>query len=447
MKTKKLPGPSFFEMIKESVDDAPYIYLDYPLKLTEQYGEIIRLSGKELLITGALGFEQVFKNNPKNYSKDNAFYIQMRNLFGESLLTTESEAWKQRRKISSPAFHPSKMSAYAPVITEFTAELLESIKKQLPHKIDIFAMFNRLTLNIALKIFCNEQLPENELDKISKAILFGNWYIVRTWFTPRWKLTPNNLRFHYYVDRMHETLLAMIRKRRQHLMADSVSNTTENLLNLLILAKNKETGLPLNDIEILDELKTLLMTGHETTACGLTWMFYLLAEHPGYLWLLEDELARVLGGRYPTLADLPALPLLTAILYESMRLYPPIWSVIRTCLEEDQIGDYTIKPGTLLKLNIYALHRNKQYWEKPAKFYPPRFFNDQSHRHPYAFSPFIAGPRTCIAGNLAITESLLVAATLVQQLRLEKCKATKPRLEPCISLRPQGGLILKPFLR
>jgi len=248
------------------------------------------------------------------------------------------------------------------------------------------------------------------------------------------------MRFLWHTRRIDRFLLAIIQERRQR------PEITDDLLSLLISAKNEETHQSFTDAEILAEFKTHVVTGHETTACGLSWMWYLLALHPGYRRQMEAELSSVLQGRPPTLQDIPRLPFTKAVISETFRLYPPIWSLARTNIKADTLGDYKIPAGSHLILHIYALHRNPRYWEKPNEFYPERFLTPNK-RHPFLYLPFSAGPHTCIASHLATVESILITAMLSEKFQFELVGGSKKEKEACISLRPKGGIQMRPKLR
>jgi len=171
-------------------------------------------------------------------------------------------------------------------------------------------------------------------------------------------------------------------------------------------------------------------------------MWYLLALHPEYREALEAELAQILNGRLPTEADIPNLSMTKAIIYETLRLYPAIWATVRTNLNSDTINGYHIPKNSQLCLHIYALHRNPVYWENPDQFYPERFLSEK-HPH-FAFLPFSAGPHTCIASHLALSEMILMTATIAQQIRFERCDKKRIIPEACISLRPLDGIKMRP---
>lgn len=440
--TSRPPGPSWFDMKIEGSRPDHYWSLGYPLKLTRKYGGLTYISPlKHYLITGPKEFEHVLKTNANNYQRYPVTYGRMQALFGKSFLVTEGEYWKSRRKIVQPAFHQSLLQTYAPAITQQTETLLLHWKQKTPKSVNILTEMNGLTFNIALNLFCNQNLPKTIILKLMKDIQFGNWYVTHTLFIHRFNPSWNSIRFHWHLRRLDKNLLAIIRNRRQRPTEKS------DLLNMLLEAKDEQTNEQLHDTQILAELKTILLTGHETTGCSMAWMWYLLAKNPECREALEHELQTVLGGREPTREDIPLLPITRAILLETFRLFPPIWVMPRMNIEADELCGYKIPANSIIALNIYALHRNPHYWENANTFYPQRFLKQDCNRHPFAYLPFSSGPHTCIANNLALVEAILLTASLAQKVRFELPKKIKVSPEPCISLRPHRGITMQLKLR
>ncbi len=437
------PGPTWSLIREEGMKSKEFWSLEFPLKLAEKYGDLIYISlFKQHMVVGPEIFEYILKTNHKNYHRNPFFYLKrMQPLFGKSLLVTEGSYWKHRRKIALPAYQQGAIKNYAALMTNEANALLTKWQTQLPKKINILTEMTLLTLKIALKMFCDRSFENAVLISLGKAIQFCNYYASNTVFLHPLKPTLGNFRFLWYMKRIDGFVLQIIHDRRAH------PTETFDLLNLLIAAKNEETNEPLTDADILAEFKTHIVTGHETTTCALSWLWYLLTKNPKVRATLEAELDAVLQGRIPTFEDIPNLSYTKAVVAETFRLYPPIWSVARTNLETDWINGYEIPAGSQVILHLYALHRNPRIWENPNEFCPERFLEPESTRHPYAFLPFNAGSHTCIASHLATAEAILVTATLAQQIRFELPWRTKAIPEPCISLKPKGGIKMIPKRR
>lgn len=433
------PGPSWEAVRKEGIKPDYFWATEYPVKLTKQYGEVIYVSAfRQYWLTGAQACEYIFKTNHKNYQRTTFYKTRMLPLFGNSLLVNEGPYWKAQRQTALPRYHQPAVKQYFPVITELTCQLIAQWQASHPKKINMLAEMSLLTLKIALQIFSHCALPLKALHKIGAAVKFCQWYSSHSIFIHPLKPTLNNLRFFWHLKQLDKILLAIIDERYQN------PTESEDLLNTLINATEPNTNAPCSRATLLAEFKTHIVTGHETTACALTWMWYLLALNPHYKKALEEELERVLQGRTPTWDDLPKLALTKAIILEAFRLYPPIWSVPRTNITKDRIGGFDIPAGSSIMVNLYALHRNAEYWENPDQFYPERFLEHHNHRHPFAYLPFNAGPHTCIANHLATLEATVVVAIMAQKFRFDLPKNLKVRLEPCISLRPRGGIKMHP---
>ncbi len=438
---KRPPGPSWSDIRTEGSQSNAFWSIEYPLKLSEKYGEITYVSAfRQYFITGANGFEHILKANHRNYQRHQFFYkSRMQPLFGKSILVTEGDYWKHRRKIALPVYRQASMKSHFPIITKLSETLIANWQTKCPTQLNILTEMNRLTLKIAFKIFCNAEISEKKLRQIGAALKFCMWYSSHSMFIHPLKPTIGNLRFFWHLKRMDKILLEVIDERYKE------PSEAPDLLNHLLKATQIENpSQSLRRADILAEFKSHIITGHETTACTLSWMWYLLALHPAYRQLLEAELITVLNGRTPTLEDIPHLKITRAILFETFRLYPPIWSVARTNVEADTIGGFDIPKNSVLILHLYALHRNPNYWENPNDFRPERFLTEENTRHPFAYLPFNAGPHTCIASHLGIMEAILLAAMISQQFRFELAPKTKVKLEPCISLRPLDGIKMCP---
>jgi cytochrome P450 len=209
-------------------------------------------------------------------------------------------------------------------------------------------------------------------------------------------------------------------------------------------AREEDNDNLMNDKQLRDEIVTLFIAGHETTALALSWTLYLLSQHPDVENCLRKELDVVLAGRTPTLIDLPKLTYLRKVLDESMRLYPPGWLTERKAITDDEIGGYRIPAGTTLAITQYVTHRHPQFWDEPTKFDPERFTPQRSSGRPrYAYFPFGGGPRQCIGKNLATLETQLVLAMIVQRCRFHLTPGWEVKTEPELSLRLKGGLCMQ----
>jgi cytochrome P450 len=454
LQMRSAPGPSWFELLKESFSEEPrdehYWCLEYPLKLTARYGEVIYISPrKQFVLTGAQGFEHVLKTNHHQYQRDLNFYGKsLFPLFGNSLLVTEGQPWKNRRKSARPFYQKSRLQEYVPVFSTSAHQFIESWKKKTPKPIDILSAMNHLTLNIAAELMCSLQFNKCILKKIESEISFFNWYCSHAPFQFGLTLMLKKLRFAYNRRCIDQRLLKIIQHRRDN--PQDSSDLLNRLLKTHSFSENgfaQEDNATLNNTEVLAELKTHLITGHETTACSLAWLWFLMAKHSEYQEQLIAEVDSVLNGNPVTWEDIPKLVITRAIVLETLRLYPPIWSIVRNNKEADTLLGLQIPKNSSLLLNIHSLHHNPHYWSNAKKFHPERFLKPDPNRHPFAYLPFGSAAHQCIAYQLAPLEMIVLVATIAQQFRFEGLKKSLKdpmRARPWISLKPHNGLRLIP---
>lgn len=431
-------GPSFSELLQNKSQTFLEFLLYDSEKMMRKYGGIIRLAKKQYIITDPNAFKYILKTNPQNFTKQNMTYNRIKLIFGDGLIVSEGKIWEQHRTLIQPLFERSKMEQYATFITHCTKDMLNKWQLQNSSQVDILKEMNNLMLRIAFLSFCSHEPSFKEREAINFALKWGNRHISYALLPSKWMLTPNNLIFFWALNKMDSVIKNIIEHRRQHPII------INDLIHTLLTAQ-KNQDIPLSDSEILDEVKTLLLTGHETTACGLTSALYLLTKYPDYRVLLEEELSAVLGDRIPTFEDCNHLPFTKAVFLEALRLYPTIWCLPRKTLKKDSICGFDIPANSQLILNIYALHRNPEFWEEPNKFYPHRFLEDNPNkRHIFSYLPFSVGPHSCIGIHFAIMEGILSLAMMCRTFRfnlIDKNKAYKPK--PLISLRPPKGFKLR----
>ena len=230
--------------------------------------------------------------------------------------------------------------------------------------------------------------------------------------------------------------MEMIRKRRNE------SNGQTDLMTMLLNAQDEDTGLGMSDRQLFDEVMTLFMAGHETTAHTLVWTWYLLSKHPEVEKKLHNELDEVLNERLPTMDDIPNLPYTTNVIKESMRLIPAVWGIGREAVNDDEIDDYFIPAGMTIMIPIYLMHTHPEYWENSDVFNPDRFASENIPDR-WVYMPFAGGPRKCIGNNFAMMEAQLALATLAQKFSLKLRSDQKIEFDPGVTLRPKSDLVME----
>ncbi len=249
--------------------------------------------------------------------------------------------------------------------------------------------------------------------------------------------TPANLRFRWAIRRLAQIIYGIIRERRR-----SPDGDGGDLLSMLLAARDEGSGEGMTDRQLRDEVLTVFLAGHETTALNLSWTWHLLAGHPEVEEGLHEELREVLGGRAPEMADLPNLRYADAVVKESMRLYPPVWGFGREALQDCEIGGYRVPKGTQVVVSQWVMHRDERYFDDPKTFRPGRWTDGSTESLPkYSYFPFGGGPRLCIGQSFAKMEAVLLLATIAQRYKLRHAsgqEAMKPL--PSLTLRPNNGL-------
>jgi cytochrome P450 len=297
----------------------------------------------------------------------------------------------------------------------------------------------RLTLDVVGRTLFGTELG-TDIDAIGAALTdlleHVNGEILSVVPMPPAVPTPANRRFLGVVRELDQIVYRIIRERRRN------GGESDDLLSMLLAARDPEDGSAFTDEQIRDEVMTILIAGHETTANGLSWAFSLLHEHPGVRQRLEAESDAVLGGRRPTLEDLARLPVAARVFKESLRLFPPVYMVARRAMRAVTIGGHDIRKGALVIVNIVGMHHRADYFTDPESFLPDRFDPAAERAVPrHAFLPFSAGPRVCIGNHFALMEGQMALAQLAGRLRFERRSSGAPLVgEPTLTLRPRGGV-------
>jgi len=363
-----------------------------------------------------------------------------RAVVGDGILTSEGKKHIRQRRLMQPAFHRDRIAGYGGAMVRQGVELMEDWKDGEVR--DIHQDMMKVTLAIITETMFGKTVKEGA-DKIGHAIDVGLKYVSTkaTSFIdiPLSVPTRSNREFVESSEVLDKTIYGLIEERRK-----STGNHTD-LLAMLLAARDEDDGQGMTDEQVRDEVMTIFVAGHETTANTMSWIFYLLATHPEAEQKLHDELKSVLGGRLPTVEDIPNLTYVNLIISETLRLYPAAWTINREVVEPVEIGGHTYEPGDTLMMSQYVMHRQEKYFDDPDEFRPERFAGDLLKRIPaYAYFPFGGGPRVCIGNNFALMEAALLLSTIAQRYRLRLAEPDqKVELEPVVTLRPKNGLPMR----
>lgn len=427
-----------------------------PLRYTEALHRLgdfvhVRLAGLDVFqCTDPELVEQVLVTAARSFGRD-PFLLSLRELLGQGLLTSEGDFWLRQRRLSQPAFHRDRIQVYGRMMAERARHFADTLP--VGEELDVHARSMELTLDIVARALfaadVSAHIPtvtaamEVITERYASKLLMALPRLMRL---PFW---PWSRRFAEQVRALDGVLYALIEQRR--------TSTGDDLLGLLLSARD-EDGSRMSDDQVRDEVVTLFLAGHETTALALTFSLLLLARHPEAEAALVAELRGVLGDRPPEPEDLPRLRFTEAVVLESLRLYPPAWSMGRSVRSPVALGGVTLVPGQTVWLSPWVMHRDPRWFPEPLRFRPERWLEGEGpgtsgagaptgsgeglrRRLPRcAYLPFGAGQRMCIGHSFAMTEAVLVLATWAQRFRFLVREPRRLELLTSVTLRPKGGL-------
>ena len=434
----RLPGPKgtrVMGVMREFNHDA----LGFIERMQREYGDIVWtrfLYVPALFLYHPNEIEYVLTTNAKNFRKAMTLRSNFfQRLVGNGLLTSEGEEWKRQRRLSNPAFHRERVATYATTMVDYAKRLVENW--QAGETRDMHREMMRLTLEIVVRCLFSADVS-SDVDHVGE-ILSEMVKPFASQATLKWILnnrlpTPEHIRFHRLARKIDAVVYRLIAERR-------ASGRDEGDLLSMLLAAHDEDGRGMNDQQLRDEVMTLFLAGHETTALTLAWSWYLLGKYPEAEKKFHAELEEVLGHRDATFADLPRLKFTEKIVKESMRLYPPAYGLGREAINDCEIGGYPVPAGTQVFMFQWTTQRDARFFDQPREFHPERWtpeFESQLHR--YAYFPFGAGPRVCIGASFAMMEMILVLATIGRRFRLQLVPDHPVETYPAMSLRPKDGV-------
>jgi cytochrome P450 len=409
-----------------------------------EYGDAVRVAigPKTLYIFNHPDHaKHVLADNAANYHKGIG-YTEAKRALGDGLLTSEGALWKEQRRTIQPVFQHKRIAARAGVIVDEALELVERLR---PHQgagrpVDVLDEITALTLGVLGSTLLDADLGAFEsIGHSFEAVQDQAMFEMETLgLVPQWLPLKGQRQFRAAradLDRIVDILVA----QRKATAVES----GDDVLTRLIASTAKETDKRVADRRMRDELVTLLLAGHETTASTVGWTLNLVSGHPEVRRRLHEEAVAVYGDRRPVYEDLNRLRYTHMVLEEAMRLYPPVWILPRRAVADDEVGGYHVPAGAEVLICPYTLHRHPRYWPEPDRFNPDRFDPDlPSDRPRYAHIPFGAGPRFCVGNHLGMMEATFIISALMRDLLLEKVPGHEVKPEPMMSLRLGGGLPL-----
>ena len=438
-KRRRPPGPRGSLLL----GSAPAIARD-PLAayqaMAREYGDIVRIRfvlWPTYLLFHPDHVRHVLQEKHTNYSKDLYTYRMLRPVVGNGLLTNDGADWLRQRRLIQPAFHRQRLARVGDLAVASSEAMLEewSAFAREGRPVDISAEMLRMTLQVAAQALFSVDLSAED-QRVTEAFAAVNELLtdyVHSPIPPFAVPTRRSLRLRAARATLDRLVTRIITTRRREPGGGDV-------LSMLLLARDEETGEGMDDRQVRDEVMTLLFGGHETTATALTWACYLLALNPQCQDQIRTEVSDL--GR-PGAEDLPRLTYTRMVLEETLRLFPPAWSFGRKAIRDDEVGGYAIPAGSLVWVCPFLTHRDPRFWERPETFEPERFAPERAaSRHRLAYFPFASGPRMCIGAHFAMTMAQLTLASIARRYRLRLAPGSSVEPEALITLRPRGSVDL-----
>jgi cytochrome P450 len=370
--------------------------------------------------------KRVMLSNHRNYTKGDGM-DRVKILLGNGIMTSEGDFWRRQRRMMQPSFHRRVIAQFADLIGEVNDKYAQrwAAAAARGEPVNISSDSSELTLEIVLR-----SIFGTDLARLEQMMGVNPFEVVA-------KQSNRDLKFAFQFRSLARLVGELIQRRRRE------AEEHFDFLGMLMLTRDRETDQPMADKELIDEVLTLIVAGHETTAAALTWTWYLIGTHSRAAEALQAEADAVNPGGALNLDAAESLSFTHQVLQESLRLYPPGWLLSRRSVEADELGGFPIAPRTDVLISPYMLHRHPQFWSDPEQFKPERFAGeDAEERHRFAYIPFAVGPRHCIGENIAMFEMLVHVHAMTRRFRLTRATDEPIEFEAQINLRPRSNLMM-----
>ena len=433
---RRPPSPPRFHQARRYAIE-PHIFMHDMLK---EYGDFMCWRGfyDVYLVNHPDFVRPVLSQNYKHFSKRTIDYRVLARVMGNGLVSNDGPHWVRQRKLMQPLFSNRNVNGFDQTINNTTASLMAQWDARVGGEtVWVDREMGKLTFQIVGSTLFGSDI-EQHADEVAEILEVVNqqtqeFRALMTLYS--WIPTPYNLKWKRAMKRLDKIVYGMIASRRLDGVGDN------DILDRLINARDEDTGEGMNETQMRDEVVTLMLAGHETSANALAWTLYLLATHPDVEAQLTDALATTLNGAPATAADLTRIPYLKQVVQESMRLYPPVWAYARRSEQEEEFDGYRMPANAYVGVVPYALHRHPEFWPEPERFDPERFQPNRSEsRHSYCYLPFAAGPRTCIGAGMAMLETQLVLAQVVQRFQIHVVPDHPIETIAKVTLKPRYGM-------
>ena len=365
----------------------------------------------------------------------------MRPLLGDGLLLSEGDFWLRQRRLAQPAFHRQRVAGYGQVMADFAERHAAGWRDGAI--VEVHGEMMAVTQAIVGKTLFDADVSGDAHDAAEAAKVLAEDFGARLAslslrLLPAWVPTPGNLKARRAIRRLDAIVDRIIASRH------ASGEDRGDLLSMLMNAQDADDGTRMTPRQLRDEVMTIFLAGHETTAVALSWTWYLLALHAEVETRLAEELRAVLDGRVPTVADLPRLTYAANVVSESMRLFPPAYGIARQAVRATELGGYPVDRQDIVIAPTWTVHRDHRWFDKPEEFRPERWADDLARRLPrFAYFPFGGGPRQCIGNAFALMEATLILAVVAQRVRLSLVPGQRITPTPYVTLRPEPGIRMR----
>jgi len=409
----------------------------------EAYGDVVQFDLGPLdtyLLTDPADVERVLVSEADRFRKPDFQSDALGDLLGKGLLLSEGQTWREQRQLANPAFDMRRLRGFADDIVDHNDDLLADWTDG--ETVNVELDMTQVTLAVIVDLMLGTDLNDQRVRTIREALVpLGARFEpdpVR-FAAPQWLPMPGDSEYQSAVETMEGVIDDIVTERRGTHGDPESDEGPDDLLSILLRAQERGEQ---SDRQIRDEVMTMLLAGHDTTALTLTYTWYLLSQHPEAERRVHAEIDAVLGGDRPTMADVAEFDYLERVIDEAMRLYPPVYTMFREPKQTAELGGYRIPEGSAVMLSQWAMHRSERHWDRPDTFDPDRWTRD-ADRPRFTYFPFGGGPRHCIGKHLAKLEAKLILARTAQRYRLEYTREGEPDLLPSLTMHPRDGMPMR----
>ncbi len=429
---------SFFDS-KKMMNNPVEIFTKYTRLLGDTYS--FHFGGvKPAMVTSNPDIIQhVLQKNYTNYQKSEIQVKRLGHFLGPGLLTSHGKYWLTQRRLIQEGFKKDKLVTYTKIMEQVVSEAFEEIDKKADEQVlDIASFMKELTFKMVMRTLFSNSLNEKELKTIGYSITTVQQFILKTivqpYLNPWFKVSGILRKYENLTKESDKIIMGIVKNRRK------IKEPNPDMLQTLLNAKYDETGTGMTDEQIQMESMQLIVAGHETSSTGLSWILYLLTQHPDSFKKVKEEINNLTDTGFD-IKQYDKLEYTIQVIEESLRLYPPFWMVDRVSMEDDEVMGYVIPKNTTVLVFIHGVQHSSEYWEDPEKFNPDRFNKRKAKKHqPFTQIPFGGGPRVCIGGNYAMQQMLLILTKMIRRYDISLAQYDPVEIGPMLILRPKGKM-------